>query len=331
FSMIVSDTTANVKKCRALICEFFPWILNCPDPCHQLNLLAKEIMLGSKKHPKIKGFAEIMKIVSAITTFFSHSNYGKKHLKDKLKDEDDRRGLVSFGATRFSTFEDQSSSVSCCLPAMEKCYSEGLIKLDTKAVRYFITDSPAQLSLRLQLYNINMLLKPISRGLTTLESSQLTCSDVFNIWIGIAVGFKEVFCNPTAAINEYNQETFDCYNRRFAIFMNDCTPGMFILSYLLDPGAISTLCSSFLTQNINIIVYYRDGALRLGLPPRQDFNKETASPLVGYLITNARLMLRAEQKREQRGDSSEGDILVKQIICLYLCSEFILVKLILFY
>ncbi|KAJ6534599.1 hypothetical protein DFH09DRAFT_1369723 [Mycena vulgaris] len=159
-----------------------------------------------------------------------------------------------------------------------------------------------------------MLLKPISRGLKTLESSQVTCSDVFNIWIGIAVGFKEVFCNPTAAINEYNQEMFDCYNRRFAIFMNDCTPGMFILSYLLDPGAISTLCSSFLTQNINIIFYYRDGALRLGLPPRQDFNKETASPLVGYLITSARLMLRAEQKREQRGDSSEGDILVKQII-----------------
>ncbi|KAJ6575687.1 hypothetical protein DFH09DRAFT_1361827 [Mycena vulgaris] len=58
----------------------------------------------------------------------------------------------------------------------------------------------------------------------------------------------------------------------------------------------------------------RDGALRLGLPPRQDFKKETASPLVGYLITNARLMLRAEQKREQRGDSSDGDILVKQII-----------------
>ena len=57
--MVVSDTTANVKKCRAFICEAFPWILNCPDPCHQLNLLAKEIMLGSKKHPKIKGFAEV--------------------------------------------------------------------------------------------------------------------------------------------------------------------------------------------------------------------------------------------------------------------------------
>jgi hypothetical protein len=38
-----------------------------------------------------------------------------------------------------------------------------------------------------------MLLKPISRGLKTLESSLVTCSDVFNIWIGIAIGFHEVF------------------------------------------------------------------------------------------------------------------------------------------
>ncbi|KAJ6611788.1 hypothetical protein B0H10DRAFT_1808722 [Mycena sp. CBHHK59/15] len=182
--MVVSDTTANVKNCRAFICEAFPWISNCPDPCHQLNLLAKEIMLGSKKHPKIQGFAETMTIISAITTFFSHSNYGKKHLKDKMKDEADRRGLVSFGATRFSTFADQSSSMSRCLPAMERCYSEGLIKFDTKA-------------LCLQLYNINLLLKPISRGLKTLESSQVTCSDVFKIYIGIAIGFKEVFCNPS--------------------------------------------------------------------------------------------------------------------------------------
>jgi hypothetical protein len=60
FSLVVSDTTASVKKCRQLICEKWPWILNCPDPCHQLNLMMKDIMLGSKKYAKIKGFAEVM-------------------------------------------------------------------------------------------------------------------------------------------------------------------------------------------------------------------------------------------------------------------------------
>ncbi|KAJ6558697.1 hypothetical protein B0H10DRAFT_2213208 [Mycena sp. CBHHK59/15] len=78
--------------------------------------------------------------------------------------------------------------------------------------------------------------------------------------------------------------------------MNDCTDGMFILSYLLDP------------------VYYDDGALRLVLPPRQNFSKGTVSALVKYLITSARKMLQNEQKREQKGDATEGDILVNQIV-----------------
>ncbi|KAK7006852.1 hypothetical protein R3P38DRAFT_2554928 [Favolaschia claudopus] len=100
FSMVVSDTTGNVKKCRALICTKWPGILNCPDPCHQLNLLAKEIMVGSKKFPKIKGFTEPMKFISLITTFFSHSNDSTKYLRDELKNEEDRRSLVAFGEAR---------------------------------------------------------------------------------------------------------------------------------------------------------------------------------------------------------------------------------------
>ncbi|KAJ7845606.1 hypothetical protein B0H14DRAFT_3454874 [Mycena olivaceomarginata] len=136
----------------------------------------------------------------------------------------------------------------------------------------------------------------MARGLKTLESTQVTCSDVFTIWIGIAIGFQNVFSDPSNAINKYHQETVDCYNRRFAIFMNDCTPGMFVLAYLLDP------------------VYYHDGAIRLELPPRVNFEKETASPFVVYLVTSARLMLQHEQKRERSGTAAEGDILVKQII-----------------
>lgn len=57
--MIVSDTTGNVKKCRRLICTKWPWILNCPDPCHQLNLMMKDVMVGSKKYPKILAFTEV--------------------------------------------------------------------------------------------------------------------------------------------------------------------------------------------------------------------------------------------------------------------------------
>ncbi|KAJ6621956.1 hypothetical protein B0H10DRAFT_1788897, partial [Mycena sp. CBHHK59/15] len=134
FSLVVSDTTKNVKKCRALICVKFPWILNCPDPCHQLNLLAKDLVLGSQTWLKIKAFSKVMVIVNALTNYFSHSNYGKHHLKNAMKESKDRRGIEAGGATRFSTFATHSSSVLRCLPFMEQCYSAGSIAFDTQIV-----------------------------------------------------------------------------------------------------------------------------------------------------------------------------------------------------
>ncbi|KAJ6598740.1 hypothetical protein B0H10DRAFT_1959209 [Mycena sp. CBHHK59/15] len=103
FSLVVSDTTKNVKKCRALICVKFPWILNCPDPCHQLNLLAKDLVLGSKTWPKIKAFSKVMVIVNALTNYFSHSNYGKHHLKIAMKESKDRRGIEAGGILALQT------------------------------------------------------------------------------------------------------------------------------------------------------------------------------------------------------------------------------------
>ncbi|KAJ7654922.1 hypothetical protein B0H17DRAFT_956624, partial [Mycena rosella] len=237
---IVSDTTKNVKKCRALICAKFPWILNCPDPCHQLNLLAKDLVLGSKTFPKIKAFAITMTILNALTNYFSHSNYGKHHLKHAMKDAEDRRGIAAGGATRFSTFTTHASSVLRCLPFMQQCYQS--------------KDSDEYDSFRRQLKQVGRLLNPIARGLQTLEGQQVTCSDVFFIWIGLAVAFQRAFNNPSEFVGciqisrseiivsaesffiDHQAESYAAFDRRFYIFMHECTPGMFILSYLLDPS-----------------------------------------------------------------------------------------------
>ncbi|KAJ6550348.1 hypothetical protein B0H10DRAFT_1850539, partial [Mycena sp. CBHHK59/15] len=223
FSLVVSDTTKNVKKCRALICVKFPWILNCPDPCHQLNLLAKDL---------------VMVIVNALTNYFSHSNYGKHHLKNAMKESKDRRGIEAGGATRFSTFATHSSSVLRCLPFMEQCYSAGSIAFDTKGVRSYVeVGSEENGTFRTELTQIGRLLNPIARALKTLEGQQVTCSDVFFIYIGLAVAFQRAFSDPTETFCISHQaETFAAFDRRFNIFMNDCTPGMFLLSYFLDPS-----------------------------------------------------------------------------------------------
>jgi ketosteroid isomerase-like protein len=78
-----------VKKERRLISAKWPWILSCGDLCHQLNLMAKDVIVGSKSHKKIKGFADIMTAVSAITNYFSHSNYGQFWLGKELEKEKD--------------------------------------------------------------------------------------------------------------------------------------------------------------------------------------------------------------------------------------------------
>ena len=64
--MIVSDTTGNVKKCRRLICERWGWIINCPDPAHQLNLMMKDLIVGSKKFPAITPFKAVRSLIYSV-------------------------------------------------------------------------------------------------------------------------------------------------------------------------------------------------------------------------------------------------------------------------
>ncbi|KAJ7746746.1 hypothetical protein DFH07DRAFT_748307, partial [Mycena maculata] len=47
-----------------------------------------------------------------------------------------------------------------------------------------------------QLNQIGRLLNPIARALKTLEGQQTTCSDVFFIYIGLAVAFQRAFSDP---------------------------------------------------------------------------------------------------------------------------------------
>jgi hypothetical protein len=56
-----------------------------------------------------------MKIISGLTTYFSHSNYGQHHLKAEMAKEKDKRGIQVGGVTRFSTFSTHAKST---LPAV---------------------------------------------------------------------------------------------------------------------------------------------------------------------------------------------------------------------
>lgn len=55
-------------------------------------------------------------------------------------------------------------------------------------------------------------------------------------------------------------------------------------------------------------------ALKLNLPPRSKFSRDTAPQLARDLIRYAQRMLANEQLRERAGGAEEGDVLVKQLI-----------------
>ncbi len=63
---------------------------------------------------------------------------------------------------------------------------------------------------------------------------------------------------------------------------------------------------------ISALVYYRDFALRLNLPPRQQFSKATSSRLVNRLVEATVTILGHEQSRMSSGGREQAIILVKQ-------------------
>ena len=71
---------------------------------------------------------------------------------------------------------------------------------------------------------------------------------------------------------------------------------MFLIAYLLDPSEMILILCYICNIFTPAAVYYCDGALRLALPPHQQFSKKTASALVIQLIESAWRMLQFEQQ-----------------------------------
>ena len=237
--MVASDSAKNVCKACLMICTKFPWILTCPDPTHLLNLLSKDLIVGSKTYPKVKGFADVMTIVSTLTTYFSHSNYGRYHLNEEMKKESGLTcGIQAAGGTRFSIFSINACSMYCCFNAMQCCLKSGKLKFEGKGsqtVRKYLEDGDLADSFKADLQSVNKLLTPIARGLI-IEGQMVMLSDIFSIFIGIVITFGLMFSNPSERFHQYQGESYATYNRRFAFLMEESSRDLFLLAYLLDPG-----------------------------------------------------------------------------------------------
>ena len=72
FRAVSSDSTGNTRKARALLMKEFDWIIELPDSCHRLHLLAKDIA-------KIPYFADVrggqsLEILNTLTAILPRSS-----------------------------------------------------------------------------------------------------------------------------------------------------------------------------------------------------------------------------------------------------------------
>ncbi|TFY76019.1 hypothetical protein EWM64_g7994 [Hericium alpestre] len=71
---LMEDSTGNTRLTRELLAKEIPTIIILADPCHQLNLLAKDIT-------KLDFFAPCLLQMKKVIQFFKKSSFGSRHLR----------------------------------------------------------------------------------------------------------------------------------------------------------------------------------------------------------------------------------------------------------
>ncbi|KAJ7496552.1 hypothetical protein FB451DRAFT_1019195, partial [Mycena latifolia] len=225
----------NVRVTRRLIAAYFPWILNIYNPCHNLNLMMKD--LGSL-------FKKDLVVVSGLSNYFGKSNYGTDQLNDERKKMNIGTGMKSASETRFSTTYIQALAVHTCMPAINSCYRSGKLLFNTKAtkpLRNFLGETPAHYEFMSNLSTMIQLLSAPANGILTLEGQNTTCADVFFVWVAIAWHLEKTLANPSSSAGRYRDEVIKIYNERFAQMMSESSCHVFLLAYFLHPSESSGL------------------------------------------------------------------------------------------
>ncbi|KAJ3776685.1 hypothetical protein FB446DRAFT_635525 [Lentinula raphanica] len=223
YSAIVGDGGSNVRAARKMITKEFPWILSIYDPCHNLNLFLKD--LG-------KLFKEELKVVSAASNFFGQSNLGTAQLADERKRQNIASGMKSASETRFGSTYHQAKAVQKCMPALVNCVTSGKI---AKWLTPFFKEGPRNYSFRTQLDRMTKLFESGANGITALEGQNVTCADVFYVWVTIAWHFERVLGDLENDLSQYRSDVVRIYNERFNQVMTETSHQLFLLGYVLHP------------------------------------------------------------------------------------------------
>ncbi|KAJ3794873.1 ribonuclease H-like domain-containing protein [Lentinula aff. detonsa] len=223
YSAVVTDGGPNVRAVRKLISKEFPWILNIYDPSHNLNLFLKD--LG-------KLFKSELKIVSAVSNFFGQSNLGTAQLAAERKRLEIGTGIKSSSETRFGTTYHQANAIQKCMPALVNCVTSGTI---TQWLTPYFKEGTRNFNFRMQLSSMTKLFESGANGITSLEGQNVTCADVFYVWVTIAWHLERILGDTENDLSKYRSQVVEIYNERFGQMMTETSHQLFFLGYVLHP------------------------------------------------------------------------------------------------
>ncbi|KAJ8515594.1 hypothetical protein ONZ45_g6996 [Pleurotus djamor] len=229
----VLDEVVNGVGSERFIGAKYPWILNMADPCHRLNNLCKDIC-------RLDHFKPVIKVTRRTTKYFKKGTAANTTLRKARLAMNIPRGLVSTATTRFGTNYHSSSSLQRCLPAIRDIVTRKLVVIPEHNSK-FITASRSSSQFEVALNDFVLVLEPIAKAITCLESSHATVADVYLFHLAIMATLKDRFSEaddeepkhdiPLPVVEKIRQ----LCNYRFNQTINDSPSDMFLAGFFLDP------------------------------------------------------------------------------------------------
>ncbi|KAG8689027.1 hypothetical protein FRC09_012614 [Ceratobasidium sp. 395] len=228
---VVSDDTNTVKKARRDFANRHPSVINLADPIHKLHLIAKDICLDPE-------WDDMHKTNRAILNFFGHSTQASTRLSEARADSSIRTGLVSMSKSRFGHAYLTVDSVRINLPAMHLAHRKGLFStVPTRLDRVFDESSIQATQFKMVLLQFTLILEPIYRALTCLESSNCTLADVFAYWTALLGTLDRHLSSDECTLSQGVVSRFRAMinTRYLEAFTKAPTTDVYLLAFYLHP------------------------------------------------------------------------------------------------
>ncbi|KAL5512313.1 hypothetical protein ACEPAG_3305 [Sanghuangporus baumii] len=181
---------------------------------------------------KIDAFKEVIAQVQRIVKYFHKLTNGTSTLKLKRHELGIPQGIKSVGKTRFGTIYYAALSIKQNYAALIKLFKGGDIKTPDIAPYFLPGFTASAFSFGLQ--RLIMVLSPMAKSITCLESSHSTVADVYLFWLAVTADIHYKLSQDGLATSD-REKIRRAVNCRFNQMVNEAPSDVYITGFVLDP------------------------------------------------------------------------------------------------